>query len=457
MAIGDQYRRIAPDDQLIFDSTGALIGVKSGRSSSAELRTLSASQLAATQALVSKYGFFGRPYLGQFSSGARLPNLSIVAGTATQLLSRSRYIARNTITGPQFAWPNWMTVSNNGGLETGTGGAATITAALEYNGVAYPMTWDGATSVTVADLATSTLCDPIGVSIANGDAYFIRTYYTNASGIICETGNSGAEAGDNANGEDYRYATTGLTDTTNATGAITGGTSAPQNRYGPILHVANITAPSVLILGTSLQMGFRETSRGGLGFGDKGIMSRCIGPYFGYANVAQGGASANNFLTAGRSDLRQALKKYFTHTVNDFPVNEILNENVNAPVIASRLTRIAALFPDQANFLTTTLPRTTGAWTLADGSDQTVYTVNSWATRRPAINALIKAGIGGYAGFFDTSSAAELGSNSEKWFADGSASFMFAPYGSPDGLHLGRQGAERIRAAGVFDPTMFLR
>lgn len=56
MATGDQYRRIQPDDQLIFDATGALVGVRSGRSTATEMRALTASQLAATQALVSGAG-----------------------------------------------------------------------------------------------------------------------------------------------------------------------------------------------------------------------------------------------------------------------------------------------------------------------------------------------------------------------------------------------------------------
>lgn len=63
MATGDQYRRIQPDDQLIFDSTGALIGVRSGRSTATELRGLTATQLSATQAMVSRAGnrFTNRP------------------------------------------------------------------------------------------------------------------------------------------------------------------------------------------------------------------------------------------------------------------------------------------------------------------------------------------------------------------------------------------------------------
>lgn len=71
MAVGDQYRRISPADQLVFDSTGALAGVKSGLSGQSEGRMLSEAVATATRALVSGAGnptsIAGRPdrlYLG---------------------------------------------------------------------------------------------------------------------------------------------------------------------------------------------------------------------------------------------------------------------------------------------------------------------------------------------------------------------------------------------------------
>lgn len=57
MTIGDQYRAITPRDQLIFDSTGAVVGIRSGQSSGAEMRSLlTASQVAAVAAGLSQRG-----------------------------------------------------------------------------------------------------------------------------------------------------------------------------------------------------------------------------------------------------------------------------------------------------------------------------------------------------------------------------------------------------------------
>lgn len=53
MATGDTYRRIQPEDLLIFNSSGQVAGIKSGRSTGAEGRMLSEADATATQALVS--------------------------------------------------------------------------------------------------------------------------------------------------------------------------------------------------------------------------------------------------------------------------------------------------------------------------------------------------------------------------------------------------------------------
>ncbi len=55
MAAGDQYRRIEPSDMLVFDGENNLVGIRSGKSDSAELRlgaSLTADQVQATLALL---------------------------------------------------------------------------------------------------------------------------------------------------------------------------------------------------------------------------------------------------------------------------------------------------------------------------------------------------------------------------------------------------------------------
>lgn len=56
MAAGDQYRKIEPSDQLIFDDENNLVGIRSGKSDSAEMRGLSEEDAAAVEALLAGGG-----------------------------------------------------------------------------------------------------------------------------------------------------------------------------------------------------------------------------------------------------------------------------------------------------------------------------------------------------------------------------------------------------------------
>jgi len=66
MATGDQYRRIEPSDLLVFDDENNLVGLRSGKSDSAELRLgapLTAAQVQAVQAMLAGTGAL--PFPGQ--------------------------------------------------------------------------------------------------------------------------------------------------------------------------------------------------------------------------------------------------------------------------------------------------------------------------------------------------------------------------------------------------------
>jgi hypothetical protein len=395
------------------------------------------------------------PYLGQFAGQCRAPTTSTAGASATQVMSRTRHISRNNVSTVQVAFPNWIAVSNNGGLETGLGAPATITAAVEYGGVSYPLKWSGASSVAVPDLSNSPLSDPIFLAIPDGAAFFIRGYFVNPNGIIYEAGGTGTEALDSTNGESFRFALSGLADQTTAVGATTGGSTSGNLRYGPSLLVSRIIKPSILIVGTSIDMGFRETvlASGGVGGanGDKGITSRPISPVYGYSNVAQGGASALNFLTLANRAVRMTMAPYFSHVLSGHAINDLIQTSDSVTVIAARLTAIAALFTIPV-WGTTCTPYTTGAWTLVDGTDQTIYSSNSFATRLPALNTLIRSGIIGYAGYFDVADGAMSSRDSNKWYANGTAAYM-----TPEGLHPTTAGSEYVRSRLVIDPTWLKR
>ena len=69
MAIGDQVRRIANEDMLVFDSSGNVIGIRSGKSSGQEGRMLSPDDWDSVQALVSGAGIAFSAFPSAASAG----------------------------------------------------------------------------------------------------------------------------------------------------------------------------------------------------------------------------------------------------------------------------------------------------------------------------------------------------------------------------------------------------
>lgn len=85
MAAGDQYRRIEPSDMLVFDEANNLVGLRSGKSDSAELRLgapLTAQQVGALAAV------FGGVYptwlgIGDSNGGRHFNTYNVNSGAAT--------------------------------------------------------------------------------------------------------------------------------------------------------------------------------------------------------------------------------------------------------------------------------------------------------------------------------------------------------------------------------------
>lgn len=403
-------------------------------------------------------GSVAAPYLGQVATQCRIPT-TVLAGGNTQVMSRTRHIARSSFNGLQAIWPNWICGTNNGGLESGPGGSATITAALIYNGVAYQFTWSGSTSVVVADKSNTPLSDPIQVSISEGDAFFIHTYYVNSVGVLHEGGGTNTESLDATNGEVFRRAASGLADQTMTVTPPIGGTGSTAFRYGPIALVATTRKPSVLIIGDSIAQGERSSAYGTPAApaaagedGDKGIIARALGRSLAYIQVAQGGSQLNNFMSTGDRALRMTLAPYVSHVLTNHGRNDIRNGARTAAQVAAQMTEFAALFPGKKVFCGTLVPTTTGAWTLADGSDQTVSTTNSWNTQSALYNGLVRAGIAGISGYFEYVFAACRPGDESKWFADGTVALM-----TDDGTHPSTFAEQRIRSFAVLDTNRIRR
>lgn len=398
--------------------------------------------------------------LRQATDACRLPT-NISAG-AKQLICRSRHKLNVAATYIQAIFPNFNVAIANGGIETGTGGAATISAYLIVGGTnssgaitggkAYQVTWGGQTSVTVADKANSPLHDPIFVNVPEGSYIWYQTSVSNAAGIVHESGNATTEPLDSTNGELFRYAPSGLNlAQISSMDAWTGGTSATTFRYAPIVIATPHNKPAVMVVGTSIDVGIRSTANGG---GNRGLIPRALAavgiPYY---NVGQASASGQNWLVPANRALRMQLEPYCSHVISTHLINDLPTTLTDAQVLQT-LVDVAATFTKPV-IGTTCTPYTNGAWTSADGSDQTLRTTNNFETKRQTLNAQVRAGVPGYAGYIDQAAACCIpGTSDSKWFSDGTTNYFFGPATGADGLHPGTQGETYAVATGALDFSM---
>ena len=140
MAIGDNYRRLAPDDQLIFNASGGVAGIRSGRSTGAEGRMLSAATADAVQSLVSGAGnqpvVTGLDTLASRAQIAHFPCNEGAGTTLTDAVGKGPNIAVAGTTTGAWGTAGWFTHD--------TGGNTLQLKAQPYIDGLIDMTTDGA-------------------------------------------------------------------------------------------------------------------------------------------------------------------------------------------------------------------------------------------------------------------------------------------------------------------------
>lgn len=406
------------------------------------------------------------PYEGNFATAVQVPDS--FSASSNQFISRTRHIARATLVNAPIKarFPNFYCPNTSNGAEVGPGGVATVSASLIVGGVGSagaivgggavtPLTWGGSSSVTANDNGMTPFHDPVSISVNPGDAIWYQVAYQNAVAIIYQGGGTGSEAQDSTNGETIRFAASGLDlSQINSKAAWIGGSTSPNLIYRPVNIVATITEPSVGIVGTSIEMGFKSSAKGAAA-GNKGIAMRAVAGSYGVVNCAHGSSTAAQFLVPANVVNRMDILRYTSHIELAHGVNDITG--ATAAQTAGYLASIIAMFTGKPVNLHTVPPRTTGAWTLADGSDQVAH---SSGAVRTTLNGLIRAGIAGAAGYRDSAAAASLSGTSAddtKWYADGSANYMFQTASPADGLHPGTQGDTYIVASGFLNPATISR
>ncbi len=387
------------------------------------------------------------PYLGQFATRTNTEAAVLASGVATQQITKTRHFARAEVNGFYVAFPNWYI--NSSQAETGNGGTATITAAIEYpiGGTITQVTWAGSASTTAASGAQTALSDLIKVHIPAGDAFIVRAFYENASGTVVYQ-SSGENALDAANGEEYRYGKGTLTDQTMVAGAYSGGLgTSTTNNWGPILLVGYINTPSICILGDSRQSGIDDTYVGDSST-NKGAISRAVGPYYPYINTGRANSQASNYISA--SPLQRALCAYTSHIISGYGYNDLSTGGVSVATLEGRITTICGYFSGKPCFQTTIPPRSTSTDSWATLVNQTIGSKN---TEIHDFNDSVRSlSISGVSGYFEFADIAEGTRDSGKWVVTGAAN-----YATSDGIHESQAMNILYRTNNAVDPKKIQR
>jgi hypothetical protein len=175
---------------------------------------------------------------------------------------RVPYKAAIDCTDLRLVFTMWASGSN---VDSAPNGAVTFKAAIEYNGVTYPLTFDGQRTVS-ADPWSMKVSDALGLELAAGDTFYVRSWFnTVASGTYPLAVNLNGAAGLGLAGSWVNGS-----DVCDATGAMSGTNAAPA--WG-VFGAAQVLGtplgarkPSVLFIGDSLTLGIGDQQTGGFAF-----------------------------------------------------------------------------------------------------------------------------------------------------------------------------------------------
>ena len=360
--------------------------------------------------------------IGQVGSRTTVP------GAASASLAYNFRQAEHNRTGQSLAGIGVSMVNgfvSTSGVETTSGGTLTYNGTIEYPSgtVIGNITWNGVSSVTVAELAVQhsditpvpSLVPPDAVFfvnmriIPNGAA---KTPYTSAWGGI-----------NTALGDGVVQTSSDLTNspaTIAAGGNGLGGTN--ELRCAAIFGVHS-TRKAIILLGDS-----RQGATGDLtvdSTGNEGEIPRALGQVRPILNVGRGSDERQWFVASHA--FRAPFSNLCAVAIDAYGINDFrTGSRTSAQFLADGVTvRTLLALP---YYQCTPMMASVGAWTLADGSDQAVNsTIN---TPRVTACTAIRAGIVGDAGFHEIAWQLELTHDVGKWKADGTTNKY-----TGDGLH----------------------
>lgn len=320
-------------------------------------------------------GSGGGAYIGPIANNTITPTSLCVTGQAEQ---STIHTVRNAggMRDIQVVFPGWY-VTGTYLLETNLPSSYTVDAcAVEYpvgSGTWYTVRKGGSATWTVSPGGNDySDLQALGITIPDGADF--RLYYRLTGANLPQFNPSNARAlftdeGCNRNA--------GSTSTPKN---VTDSDSNRRFRVGAVAILGTRTGDSVAILGDS-QQAFTSSAyalnTGSFADHNRGDIASVIGSNYAYVNLAVGGEQWATALFEYENRKELALKA--TIIIDEYGINEYNNKGSTTETWPlARKRRALRMFSGKKIISTTTTPRTTGAWTLADGTDQTLaaYSAN---------------------------------------------------------------------------------
>lgn len=360
------------------------------------------------------------PYTGLVSGPLRFPNTN---GPAV-CMAKIPQLATDTITALRVAVPNFMTTDANP-QETNNAGVMTVAVAIEYPVDPTEATsrqaclWSGAGTGTIAAGALG-ISDQLTLStpIPDGATFNVWIYTSNPNGSPFYQALSSTAV--KQTGEKFNVGVGNVT----VSGTLTNGTGVSQVMAIPAI-LATTTKKSTIALGDSIAYGLTSgdtPARDEAVNGRVGIVGRGMPTTIAHLNL--GGPSYQATTYPADLTARATLLQYSSHFICNLGINDMKNaalgggsDAAKAAVLASAMTTIAAsgnLRAAQKKFCCTITPYTTSTDSWVTTGNQTPVASGS---PRVAYNALVRAGISGWDGFFEIADAVESSRDSGLWAA----------------------------------------
>lgn len=383
------------------------------------------------------------PYLGQVATKCWIPYQ--VSTANKQYMSRSPHKSRAAISSLKIVIPNWRWDANSSKDEVGSGGNATFTASVEYPaGTFTRIQFGGSNSVTVAD-GDNAVSDFCTVSIPNDTWFWIRIWCSAAVGIVYaqlnKTGTIKHSVYDAGNGHALTFAASGVVDQTMSGTVANTAVTPPLPCVMPVAILANITQPSVFLMGDSITFGYGDTFDSS---GDLGLTARSVGTSWGYINAGCFDEWVNDTAVAGAYAKRGDLIQYCSHVICELGHNDIFTNGTAAATIETKLGIMYALAAGKKRYQTTITPRTTSTDAWATTGNQTIAAHNSI---RDTLNTWIRGTPSPLDGYFDTADVLETARNSGIWATP--------PTPTADGAHPNQAAYLAVQSSGAINAAAF--